>query len=115
MEHSGNMDIMPGDRVYVSEHLYKNDVDTPRCSLLRPGTVTKRYGLLPYSIGDLYLGHYPDLVDILMDEDRPTGDRICTAVFTESVEKKDNIRNFSGPGMRMISRPNGVGAIEVVG
>ena len=88
MKHSGNINITPGDRVLVGESLlYKNDVDTPFQSLLRPGTVIKRYGLLPYSIGDLYLGHYPDLLDIEMDDERPTGDHLMRGVFTETVKK----------------------------
>jgi hypothetical protein len=84
VEWSGNMDLMPGDRVLVSEStLYRNDIDTPWRSLLRPGTVMARYGILAYTYdkenaeryGEGIMGPYPDYVDIEMDEVRPTGDK----------------------------------------
>ena len=82
-----NFDIFSGERVLVGEGtLFKNDKDTPWHSLLRPGTVVRRYGMLPYSVGeDLELGAYPDLLDIEMDEVRPTGDRRHDGVFTYAV------------------------------
>jgi len=87
----GNSNIMPGEKVLVAENtLFKNDIDTPWKTLLRPGTVTKRYGSLAFRIGeDLELGPYPDMIEIEMDVIRPTGVKTMT-VFTESAVKISN-------------------------
>lgn len=94
----GNTELMPGDRVLVGENLlYKNDVDTPWQSLLRPGTVKNRYGILAYTYdkeaalqyGESIHGPYPDYLEIEMDDVRPTGDR-HTGCFTYGAIKKSD-------------------------
>ena len=81
---SGNMNIMPGDRVLVGEDLlFKNDIDTPWRTLLRSGTVINRYGILAYTyderVAERYrdgiIGPYEDYLEVEMDEVRPTGDK----------------------------------------
>ena len=95
-ERAGNMDIMPGDRVLVVEHLlFKNDKKTPWRSLLRPGTVVARYGILAYTYNDPeealrynegIFGPHNDYVEIEMDNNRPTKDKKHGS-FTDAVIK----------------------------
>ena len=59
VEHFGNMDIFPGQRVEVYD---------PFDGKEKKGTVTKRYGKLNDKI--LNLGNYPDLVDVRLDDVR---------------------------------------------
>jgi hypothetical protein len=92
VKRAGNMNIMPGDRVLVGESLlFKNDIDTPWDSLLRPGTVTNRFGILAYTydspeLESTIFGPYPDYLEIEMDEIRPTGDK-KTGSFTYAVRR----------------------------
>ncbi len=60
----------PGSRVMIFDaSLFKDDVSTPLSHTMRPATVVCRYGKrqATYCDGDITLGPYPDLVDVVFD------------------------------------------------
>jgi hypothetical protein len=78
----GNMDIFPGQRVEVYDHIDET---------YQKGTVIRRYGKLPTSTSPW---NYPDLVDVKQDRVRmkhyPEGDEwrdISKGHFTYGVKK----------------------------
>lgn len=78
--------LMPGDRVIVFDNLlYRNDLITPPTYTHRSATIIKRYGQRAdfYPISKLWLGPYPDMIDVVFDH-RP--DRISHGHFTKWVK-----------------------------
>lgn len=74
------MEIFPGTRVKVFDHLlFKDDFSTPISVTVRPATVIRRYEY----ISPFGLGNYPDVVDVIFDH-RPN--KVSRAHFTEYVE-----------------------------
>lgn len=78
--------IIPGARVKVFDSAsFKNDKLTPLSKTVKPATVVCRYGKprKVYVKDECELGPYPDLVDIIFD-DQP--ERISKGHFTSGVE-----------------------------
>ena len=75
--------IWPGTRVmFFDPLLFKNDIDTPLYTTVKPATVISRYGKLKETIGDSVYGPDDDCVDLKFDH-RP--DLISEGHFTDYV------------------------------
>ncbi len=79
--------VYPGSRVMVFDpRLFVNDRDTPLSVTMKPATVVCRYGRVKAVLlgGDLILGPYPDLIDVVFDH-RP--ERVSVGHFCENIKE----------------------------